>query len=144
MNYTELLSKHHRIVCDKITNEIFAEYRSIQLLFILHHTSLPKLVRSQINVKMADTEAKRSKYECRCNFHDKWKDFTCENVVLHIERGKVSAAVVNFLREHNFLGPQSSFLCKSCISKTKNIFIKTQQLTIIMMTFHTRKLKIIT
>ena len=88
---------------------------------ILHHTFLPKLVRSEINVKMADTEAKRSKYECRCNFHNKWKDFTCENVVLHSERGKVSAAVVNFLREHNFLGPRSSFLCKSCISKTKNI-----------------------
>ena len=70
---------------------------------------------------MAEVEAKKSKYECKCNYHDQWKDFTGENAVLHIERGKVSSQVINFLREHHFLGPRSSFLCKSCIFKTNNI-----------------------
>ena len=52
-----------------------------------------------------------------CFLHEKWKCFTHEKSVVHIERGKISPRIVSFLRDHLFLGPRASFLCKSCISK---------------------------
>ena len=40
------------------------------------------------------------------------------NPVYNIEKSKLKKEIVNYSREHNFLG---KFLCQSCLNKTENL-----------------------
>ena len=60
---------------------------------------------------------------CKFTHHFKWLSDSAgiSNPVYNIEKSKLKREIINYLREHNFLGNRANFLCQSCLNKRENL-----------------------